>query len=73
MSGIAEFERELIRKRCDEGIARAKRLGTRFGRKAKLDDGQRRMIAKRYGEGATMVELAREYEVGETTIWRALQ
>ena len=73
MSGIAEFERELIRKRCDEGIARAKRLGTKFGRKAKLDDGQRRMIAKRYSAGETMAELAREYEVSDPTIWRALR
>jgi DNA invertase Pin-like site-specific DNA recombinase len=32
MGGIAEFERGLIRKRCEEGIARAKRKDTRFGR-----------------------------------------
>ena len=28
MGGIAEFERNLIRKRCEEGIQRAKRKGT---------------------------------------------
>ena len=32
MGGIAEFERGLIRKRCDEGIASAKAKGTKFGR-----------------------------------------
>jgi DNA invertase Pin-like site-specific DNA recombinase len=32
MGGIAEFERNLIRKRCEEGIQRAKRKGTKFGR-----------------------------------------
>ena len=32
-----------------------------------------RKIAERYGGGETMAELAREYEVGEATIWRALQ
>jgi DNA-binding MurR/RpiR family transcriptional regulator len=31
------------------------------------------MIAGRYATGETMAELAREYEVGEATIWRALQ
>ena len=31
MGGIAEFERGLIRKRCEEGIERAKAKGTRFG------------------------------------------
>jgi hypothetical protein len=31
------------------------------------------MIAARYAKGETMIELAREYECGEATIWRALQ
>jgi DNA invertase Pin-like site-specific DNA recombinase len=73
MSGIAEFERELIRERCEEGIERAKRKGTKFGRPAALDPSQRRRIAERYTAGETMSELAREYECGEATIWRALQ
>jgi DNA invertase Pin-like site-specific DNA recombinase len=72
MGGINQFERELIRKRCDEGIARAKAQGKRFGRKAKLDAGQRRVIADRYAKGETMATLAREYEVGQSTIWRAV-
>ena len=42
MSGIAEFERELIRERCEEGIERAKRKGTKFGRPSTLDHSQRR-------------------------------
>lgn len=73
MGGIAEFERGLIRKRCEEGIASAKRKGTKFGRPSALDAGQRRRIAERYAGGETMAELAREYECGEATIWRALQ
>jgi DNA invertase Pin-like site-specific DNA recombinase len=73
MAGIAEFERSLIRKRCEEGILRAKRKGTKFGRPTALDPSQRRRIAERYGTGETVAELAKEYEVGETTVWRALQ
>ena len=73
MGGIAEFERSLIRKRCEEGIERARRKGTRFGRPTVLDASQRRRIAERYAAGETMAELAREYECGEATIWRALQ
>jgi DNA invertase Pin-like site-specific DNA recombinase len=73
MGGIGEFERGLIRKRCDEGIERAKRKGTKFGRPAALDAGQRRKIAERYASGSTMAELAAEYEVGEATIFRALR
>ena len=73
MGGIAEFERSLIRKRCEEGIERAKRKGTKFGRPTALDTSQRRRIAERYAAGETMAELARDYDCGEATIWRALQ
>ena len=73
MGGIAEFERGLIRKRCEEGIERAKAKGTQFGRPTRLDPSQRRRIAERYAAGETMADLAREYECGEATIWRALQ
>jgi DNA invertase Pin-like site-specific DNA recombinase len=64
---------ELIRERCEEGIERAKRKGTKFGRPLALDAGQRRRVAGRYAAGETMAELAREYECGEATILRALQ
>jgi DNA invertase Pin-like site-specific DNA recombinase len=72
MGGIAEFERGLIRQRCDEGIARAKAKGTKFGRKAVLDAGQKRKIADRFNAGETMADLALEYEVSQPTIWRAI-
>jgi DNA invertase Pin-like site-specific DNA recombinase len=73
MGGINAFERELIRGRCEEGIARAKRLGTKFGRRAKLDVGQKRKIAERYANGETMADLALAYDASVPTIWRALQ
>jgi DNA invertase Pin-like site-specific DNA recombinase len=72
MGGMAEFERKLIRARCDEGIKRAKAKGTVFGRPSALDAGERRRAAERYAAGETMAELAREYECSETAIWRAL-
>jgi DNA invertase Pin-like site-specific DNA recombinase len=71
MGGIAQFERGLIRKRCEEGIVRAKAQGKQFGRKSVLDAGQRRKISERYAAGATMAELAEVYGCGEATIWRA--
>jgi len=72
MGGIAEFERGLIRKRCDEGIERAKAKGVTFGRKRKLDKNMVRAAADRYAKGETMAELAEVYGVSEPTIWRAL-
>jgi DNA invertase Pin-like site-specific DNA recombinase len=73
MGGIAEFERGLIQARCEEGIAKARAKGKKFGRPSALDAGQKRKIADRYADGETMAELAREYEVGEATIFRALK
>jgi DNA invertase Pin-like site-specific DNA recombinase len=73
MGGVAQFERELILARTEEGIAKARKQGKRFGRPSALDNGQRRKIAERYAAGATMAELAAEYEVGEATIFRALK
>jgi len=70
MSGMAELERDLIRKRCAAGIARAKAKGKRFGRPLTL--GQRKAIAARYAQGETMAALARDYDCGDATIWRAL-
>jgi DNA invertase Pin-like site-specific DNA recombinase len=73
MGGIAEFERGLIRQRCEEGIERARSKGVTFGRKRKLDAEMVRMAAERYARGETMAELAEVYGVSEPTIWRALQ
>jgi DNA invertase Pin-like site-specific DNA recombinase len=73
MGGVAEFERELIQDRCEAGIAKAREMGKKFGRPSALDAGQKRKIADRYADGETMAELAREYEVGEATIFRALK
>jgi DNA invertase Pin-like site-specific DNA recombinase len=73
MGGIAEFERDLIRGRTDEGIERAKKQGKKFGRPERLDAGQKRKIADFYAAGKTIPELAAEYGCGVGTIWRALQ
>jgi DNA invertase Pin-like site-specific DNA recombinase len=53
------------RRRTEEGIERAKRLGKKAG--------QKRKIAELYASGKTMAELAEEYGVGVGTIWRSLQ
>ena len=72
MAGISELERDLIRKRCAAGIARAKAKGKKFGRPASLDASQRKIIAQRYAQGETIAALARDYDCGDATIWRAL-
>ena len=73
LGGLAEFERTLIQSRAEAGIQKAREQGKKFGRPSALDAGQKRKIADRYAKGETMAELAREYEVGEATIHRALK
>ena len=43
-----------------------------FGRPTKLNPKQRLLIAQRYAAGETAASLAREFKVGEATVWRAL-
>ena len=64
MSGIAELERDLIRKRCQAGIDRAKAMGKQFGRTPALGAGQRRKIAERYAAGETMKDGAATITIG---------
>jgi DNA invertase Pin-like site-specific DNA recombinase len=73
MGGLYEFERGLIRARCEAGIERAKAKGAQFGRPRRLGPSERRKLAERRAAGETLEALADEYEVGVTTVWRALQ
>jgi len=73
LAGLAEFERSLIMARTQAGIERARALGVIFGRRAKLNPRQRRMMAERYAKGETMAKLAEEFGVSEPTVWRALR
>jgi DNA invertase Pin-like site-specific DNA recombinase len=73
LAGLAEFERSLIMARTQAGIARAREKGVTFGRPAKLNGKQRKMIAERYAKGETMAALAEAFDVSEPTVWRALR
>ena len=70
---VAEFERALIRERQAEGIAKARKKGTRFGQKPKLTPAQveevRQMVADRY----TKVSIAEKFGVSVPTIYNALK
>src|SRR5215472_12950423 len=50
LGGLAEFERELIRARTDDGRKRAKARGVKFGRPVKLTAHQRQEALKRLAD-----------------------
>ncbi|HEY5328283.1 MAG TPA: recombinase family protein [Acidobacteriaceae bacterium] len=70
LGGLAEFERDLIRSRTGEGRARAKARGVKMGRKPKLTPHQRAEAIRRKDSGEAVREIARSYNVHNSTISR---
>src|SRR5215467_4383554 len=70
LGGLAEFERELILVRTDDGRRRAWARGVRFGRPRKLTAHQRQEALARLANGETQADIARSYAVDPTTIGR---
>jgi DNA invertase Pin-like site-specific DNA recombinase len=70
LGGLAEFERELIRARTDEGRKRAQARGVRFGRKLKLTPHQIAEARRRRDAGEALAEIGRSYNVSHSTISR---
>jgi DNA invertase Pin-like site-specific DNA recombinase len=70
LGGLAEFERELIRARTSEGRARAVARGVKLGRKPKLTPHQIKEVIRRKENGEAIREIARSYNVHNSTISR---
>jgi DNA invertase Pin-like site-specific DNA recombinase len=70
LGGLAEFERELIKARTDEGRKRAQARGVKFGRKPKLTPHQIAEAIARREAGETLTDIARSYAVSHSTISR---
>jgi DNA invertase Pin-like site-specific DNA recombinase len=70
LGGLAEFERELIKARTDEGRKRAQGRGVKFGRKPKLTAHQIAEALARRQAGEALTEIGRSYNVSHSTISR---
>ena len=70
MGAFAEFERNIIRKRQAEGIAKAKAKGLYKGRPKTVDDAKIREL-KKAGLGATAI--AKKLGIGRATVYKALK
>jgi DNA invertase Pin-like site-specific DNA recombinase len=70
LGGLAEFERELIKARTEEGRKRAQARGVRFGRKLKLSRHQVLEALARREAGEPLAEIGRSYNVSHSTISR---
>ncbi len=73
IGAVAQFEREIIKERQREGIAKAQAKGKHCGRKAKLSDGQVGEIKKRIEDGEEKKALAAEYGISRQTLYRIIK
>ncbi len=70
MGAFAEFERNIIRQRQAEGIARAKARGVYKGRAKSVSDGK---IVALKAKGYKVTEIAEELGINRITVYRALK
>ncbi len=73
IGAVAQFEREIIKERQREGIAKAKAKGKHCGRKAKLTEEQVNEIKKRCKAGEEKKALAVEYGISRQTLYRVIK
>ena len=69
---LAELERSLIVERTQAGMKEARRRGVQFGRKKKLTPAQVAKARKLIETGERVEDVAALYNVGRTTLYRAL-
>ena len=72
MSGLAEFERDLLIERTKEGVAHARAEGRVAGPKPKLSAEQVRLAGKAVESGESVAAVARSLGVSRQTVYRAL-
>jgi Resolvase, N terminal domain len=70
LGGLAEFERELIWERTEEGRKRAMDRGVKFGRPRKMTPHQHEEALERLRAGDSQADVARTYGVDPAVICR---
>ena len=70
MGAVAQFERETIKERQAEGIAKAKAKGVYKGRKRALTDTQIEKLNEAINQGKTKKAIAKEFKISVPTVYR---
>ena len=70
LGAAAQFERNLISRRTREGMAAAKSRGVRFGSPLKIAPENHPKFIRMWDGGSTVSEIAREFNVSNTTVKR---
>ncbi|MCV7628647.1 recombinase family protein [Micrococcus luteus] len=70
---LADWERDLLRERTREGVARARAAGRRPGPKPKLDQEKTAAVRAAVASGQPVAAVARSFGVSRPTIYKALE
>lgn len=70
IAAVAEFERDLLIERTQDGLSRAKAEGKALGRPSKLSDADKAAIREKLAAGASLGQMATEYGVSRAAIQR---
>lgn len=70
---LAEWERDLLRERTMEGVARARAAGRQPGPKPKLDEERTAAVCAAVAGGQPVAAVARAFGVSRPTVYKALQ
>lgn len=71
LGSLAEFERDLIKARCAEGIERAKARGVNLGRKPSItEETIQSMKAELANQKVSKTEVAKKYGVSRQAVYR---
>lgn len=70
---LADWERDLLRERTREGVARARAAGRRPGPKPKLDQEKTAAVQAAVAGGQSVAAVARSFGVSRPTIYKALE
>lgn len=69
---FAEFERDIIQQRTKAGLEAARKRGRLGGRPA-IDANTKRRIVKLYESGERATDIAKEYGIGRSTVYKVLK
>lgn len=72
LGSIAEFENDLRKDRQADGIAHARKIGVKFGRKKALTEKQVQEMRQKRSEGLKIKELMSHYSLSKASVYRAL-
>lgn len=68
---FAEFERDIIQQRTKAGLEAARKRG-RIGGRPAIDTDTKRRIVKLFNSGESASDIAKEYGIGRSTIYKIL-